>query len=268
MTTEQIIGLAEPALLYFHRKAFERALQEDFLLHLNEAMTPPGQAVGELTTSVMFVDLSGFTRLAEVMGDEAAARVIERFSALVRETLARHTGKTVKQIGDAFMLVFTDPSDAITYGADLMDALIAEPHFPAVRIGAHYGALLYREGDYIGTTVNVAARVANIAERNEFLITDALHRAASPPEPIEVRDVGTRALRGISGEVRVYAVERARAAERRRIFDPVCHMALTRESAAVTATWNGTDYFFCSADCAERFFADPEQVLTTDSSRA
>jgi class 3 adenylate cyclase len=83
-------------LLYFHRKAFQRALREDFILHLTEATTPPGQITGEMETTILFVDLAGFTPLTETMGDDTAARVVERFSELVRDEAASCGGKLVK----------------------------------------------------------------------------------------------------------------------------------------------------------------------------
>lgn len=130
--------------MYFHRKAFQRALREDFPLHLNEAVSPPGDTAGEMAATILFVDLAGFTPLAEAMGDSAAAQIMERFSHLVREALTQHSGKIVKQIGDEFMLVFADPTDAVACGIDIADAIAAEEHFPTARIGAHFGPLLYR----------------------------------------------------------------------------------------------------------------------------
>jgi adenylate cyclase len=260
--SEPLVGLAEPALLYFHRKAFQRALREDFLLHLTEAVAPPGNTAGEMTASIVFVDLAGFTPLAEAMGDSAAAQIVERFSHLVREALTHRAGKVVKQIGDEFMLVYADPTDAVACGIDIAEAIAAEEHFPTARIGAHHGPLLYREGDYIGTTVNIASRVAGIAERNQFLITDSLRNAARIPSDAELITIGPRAMKGISGEIVLHLVRHARPRPD-RVIDPACHMALNPESAAVAASWRDTDYYFCSADCAEHFFADPDKLLAT-----
>ena len=61
--TDSIGDLIEPALLYFHRKAFQRALREDFILHLTEATSPPGRTAGEMQATILFVDLAGFTPL-------------------------------------------------------------------------------------------------------------------------------------------------------------------------------------------------------------
>ncbi len=187
---------------------------------------------------------------------------MERFSHLVREALTHHAGKIVKQIGDAFMLVFTDPTDAVACGINIADAIAIENHFPTARIGAHHGPLLYREGDYVGTTVNIAARIVGVADRNQFLITDALRTSARMPDDTEVVTLGPPALKGISGEVVLHVVRHARPRPD-RVIDPVCHMALDPESATVVASWRATDYYFCSADCAERFFADPDKALAT-----
>lgn len=48
----------------------------------------------------------------------------------------------------------------------------AEPQFPALHIGAHHRNVLYREGDYLGATVNLAARVASCGAAGQFLITE------------------------------------------------------------------------------------------------
>lgn len=255
---DPIMGLVEPALLYFHRKAFQRASREDLILHLTEASTPPGQAVGGMTATILFVDLAGFTPLTESMGDGAAAEVVERFSDLVRDVASRHAGRVIKQIGDEFMLSFTDPADAVLFGLDVDDAVSEEERFPAVSIGAHHGQLLYREGDYIGTTVNIAARVTGVAVRHQFLVTDALRSAVRLPAGVELICVGPATLKGISGEVELHEVRRGQL-RTDRVSDPVCHMTLTPGPAVITMAWEGVQLSFCSTPCAERFAADPAQ---------
>lgn len=254
---DPIIGLVEPTVLYFHGKAFQRALRDDFVLHLTEATTPPGQATGEMTATIVFVDLAGFTPLTESMGDDAAAQVVERFSELVREAVSRHDGRVVKQIGDEFMLAFADPAAGVVCGLDISDAIAAEAQFPGVRIGAHYGLLLYREADYIGATVNIAARVAGTAARHELLITDALRREVRLPSDVEVTARGWWPLKGLSGEVELFHVRRGLRAQ--RVIDPVCHMILDADSVATRVRWRGNDVPFCSETCAQRFMADPER---------
>lgn len=255
--SESMLGLIEPTVLYFHRKGFQRALRDDFIVHLTETSSPPGRAVGELTATVLFVDLAGFSPLAQSMGDVAAAEVIERFSDLVRAAANRHDGKVVKQIGDEFMLVFSAPSDAIGFGLTVDDSASAQPQFPGLRIGAHHGSLLYREGDYVGTTVNIASRVTAAAARHEFLITEPLRREAHLAPEVEVTSVGFHDLKGISGEFELHRVHHV--SKPGRVVDPVCHMLLDEGTAGATLQWRGFEVQFCSTNCANRFQADPER---------
>jgi class 3 adenylate cyclase len=75
----------------------------------------------------MFIDLADFTPLTVAIGDQGAADVLRRFGALVRGTAGSYGGRIIKQIGDAFMLQFTDSADAVFFGVSLMSAVAAQP---------------------------------------------------------------------------------------------------------------------------------------------
>src|SRR5439155_24051576 len=128
------------------------------------------------------------------MGDAIAARIVERFSDMVRDCAAACDGQVLKQIGDEFMLVFPTPPSAVSFGIAIRASAAAEPRFPALRIGAHTGSVLYREGDYVGANVNLAARVTSAAKRNQFLVTDAV-MSASHTVDVEFRPVGAHSLK-------------------------------------------------------------------------
>jgi adenylate cyclase len=255
-------ALLEPTVLYFHRNSFRRALREELLVHLAEEATPPPAVPGEIEATILFVDLSGFTPLTEAMGDAAAATLMERFSDLVREAALRCHGRVVKQIGDEFMLAFRDPRSALSFGLEIEAAASAEAQFPAVRMGAHHGAVLHREGDYIGATVNVAARVAAEADRHQFLITDGMRAAAGAIAGVEVEPVGARAFKGIAERLDVYQVRRSGQPPRRAI-DPVCLMELDPAGAAARLTWHGTELQFCSDECLSLFVAAPDRYVAS-----
>jgi len=253
-----LVGLIEPTVAYFHAKAWERALREDLLVHLVEDATPPGDVPGELDLTVLFVDLSGFTPLTEAMGDAAAAGLMERFADLVRQAAHEHNGTVVKQIGDEFMLVFTDPTDAIACGVDIEGAASDQAQFPAVRQGAHTGRALYRAGDYVGTTVNIAARVVAEADRHQFLVTDAVRARAGDLLLAQLVPSGARSLKGIVADVELFEV-RATAGRPRREVDPVCLMELDPSSCTARLSWRGIQLCFCSDDCLARFVAEPDR---------
>ena len=252
--------LLEPTVLYYHQQALERAMQEDILLHLAEEVEPDAGATGQMSVAVLFVDLAGFTSLTDVMGDAAAATVLDRFSDLVRETVSRSNGRVIKQIGDEFMLVFPQAAEAVSVGLELCRRVAGEHEFPGVRMGAHGGPALYREADYLGSTVNVAARVTAAADRGQFLATEALRDLAGGDADQPWRRLGPVELKGVAQPVMLYEVT-GPLPDRGR--DPVCGMELVPGAAAVRLRRAGRDIEFCSENCKQRFVADPDRYSAT-----
>jgi adenylate cyclase len=253
--------LIEPLLLYFHRKGFRRALREDALLHVQEGAGVPEKAavVGQLRVAIVFVDLSSFTSLAEAMGDHAAAQVLERFSQLVRDAVQRGEGRVVKQIGDAFMLVFPESRSAVACALEIERRATAEPHFPALRSGVHCGQVLYREGDYLGTNVNVAARLAAEAPPHQVLVTAAARKEAGGLPDVEFVPLGKRRLKGLTEEVELFEVVPIVQGKVARLIDPVCGMELNTDEVAARLSLEGEERVFCSQECLQRFVAAPER---------
>jgi adenylate cyclase len=262
--SDQMRHLVDPTVTYFFRNAWRRALDEDFVLHVREATTPVGSAAGEIITTVVFVDLSSFTPLTEAMGDESAAAVVNRFSEIVRSAVASHRGQVVKQIGDAFMLVFPQAPDAVGCAMAIDEVVTAEPAFLAVRMGAHTGSVLYREGDYIGANVNLAARVAASANRHQLLVTKAVKESYGDRGEVEINPIGARRLKGVAADVELFEV-RSSAAARAKIIDPVCGMELEQGAVMADLTWERQDFRFCSQTCLQRFAAAPERYQPVGS---
>jgi len=256
----QTMPLIEPAILFFHQKAREKAARDDAAVVMAEAAGllqgkgPPGQ----MPAAIVFVDLSSFTPLTEAMGDEKAAEVLERFSMLVRECAGRWDGRVVKQIGDAFMLVFPDARSAVACTMEAEAKMSDEPSFPAGRAGIHSGPVLYREGDYVGSNVNIAARVAAEAERHQVLVTAAVREEAKGLPEIEFVPLGKRRLKGLAEELVLFEARPPGAAGREKHVDPVCGMEMTPDEVAARLTLEGTEHCFCSDECLRRYVAAPE----------
>src|SRR3954452_1878471 len=202
------LALVEPAIVYFHRRAWQKANRDDFLRHLAEATTPPAEHPGDQTAAVMFVDLAGFTPLTLALGDHGVADVLRVFSLTVREVCNRHGGRIVKQIGDAFMLVFDRPTDAVAFGADLQRVSNTVDDLPGLHIGAHWGTVLYREGDYYGNGVNLAARIASSTDPDQFLVSRELADAAGS-DHVQLVPLAPRQLKGVDRPVQVVEVQPA-----------------------------------------------------------
>lgn len=254
-----LVPILEPLLLTIHRRHLLRASIQEAVADL-EALER-GDDRETLQATIAFVDLASFTSLANVHGDEAAAEILDRFDELVRGLLEEHNGNLVKQIGDEFMVAFVDPSSAVRFVVALDRAATAETNFPALRTGVNAGPVLYRVGDYVGTTVNIAARIAAMAMPNEILITEPIAHAAADVG-VSVEWAGTREVQGIDEPISLWRIERTWAhAEPER--DPVCGMAVG-DDAVARLKHNGETYAFCSADCLRRFLEDPDRYVNVD----
>jgi adenylate cyclase len=262
--SRQLQAAVEPTVLYFHRKGWTSAVRDDLALHVSQELesAEAPEVPGTLRATVVFTDLARFTPLTEAMGDVAAADVVERFSEIVRTATNRWHGRVVKQIGDEFMLMFFEPRSAIACALEIDEQATNETQFPAVRSGAHWGDVLYREGDYVGTTVNIASRLAAQATAHELIITSTLSDMVENRPDAECVAIGRQALKGLSQELELCVVRRKTEALVERLVDPVCGMELDPGDVVARLDVAGGTQVFCSNECLQLFVATPDRYAT------
>ena len=114
----------------------------------------------------MFSDIAGSTARAEALGDERWLELIRSHNAIVREQVQAHGGREVANRGDGFMVVFSSPRKGIDCAIAIEKAFAAHTsahHHEAieVHIGLHTGRPAQDAGNFYGTDVNLAARIAD-----------------------------------------------------------------------------------------------------------
>jgi adenylate cyclase len=204
------------------------------------------------SATVAFVDLAGFSAIADVHGDASALRILELFEGMVGEALAEHA-PPVKWIGDEAMLAFPGPEVAVEALGRLLQACREEPRIPLTRAGVNHGPVIRRGGDLFGSTVNIAARIVALASPGQLLATQAVAEAAEA-KGIMVKALGPVALRSVAEEVALYEIELAPSPDPAWIC-PVCKMHAPfapYRRAAPTGPW------FCSSGCEEAYRKSPQ----------
>jgi class 3 adenylate cyclase len=166
--------------------------------------------MAEQLQTFLFADISGYSRLTEIGGDEAAAELALRFASEASAIAADHDVEVVKRVGDAVMLRGESAAELVSLGMRLSCELGG---LPQIHAGIHTGPAVERDGDWWGATVNISARVAAEAGPSQLLITEATRAAAGTPSRARVRGMGLLHLKNISAPVRVYAVSPARTAQ-------------------------------------------------------
>jgi len=257
---DRLNPLVEPIILYFHRRGLIKAVRETMVVNFAErqGLVKKADSPAALQMAIVFIDLSSFTPMAEAMGDVAAAGILDRFSRIVRGSVSAWAGRVVKQIGDAFMLVFPDARSAVACALEIEAQAAKEPQFPAIRAGIQWGTVLYREGDYVGSNVNIASRLATEADRHQILVTSDVRREARDIPGVEFTRIGKRKLKGLSGSFDLFEVKIAGALAGERAIDPVCGMELGPTEIAARLSLEGADRAFCSEACLRKFVASPE----------
>ena len=130
-----------------------------------------GLGTGATQISVAFADLAGFTRLGEQVAADQLGSVAGRLTALAAHT-AQPPVRLVKMIGDAAMLVSSDPRALLDQVLALLAAVEGEgDEFPPLRAGIACGEGLSRGGDWFGSPVNLASRITDKARPGSVVVT-------------------------------------------------------------------------------------------------
>jgi adenylate cyclase len=201
-----LLPLAAPIMDRVHQRFLQHFLDQDVVGHMELEVDSGGDLdLGRLRVAIAFADLAGYTRLTEEAGDDEAVDIVERFVEGVANTLP-DSARIIKTIGDEVMVVASDAAALLDWAVGFQ-ALQAERPLP--RIGLHQGLTLYRDGDYYGREVNLAARVGARAAGGEVLVTRPLVELGGPH--LEFEHIGEVKLKGFSHSTELFLARRAAA---------------------------------------------------------
>jgi adenylate cyclase len=156
--------------------------------------------------AMCFLDITGYTRLTDERGDEAAADLAARLATLVRRSSQEHGGRPVKWLGDGVMFFFREPGDAVLAALEMVE-VIGTHGLPPAHVGIHAGPVVFQEGDYFGRTVNLAARIADYARPGEVVVSQEVVDAADGA-PVFFAEIGPVELKGVPGRHRLHTARR------------------------------------------------------------
>ncbi|OBJ47749.1 hypothetical protein A9W95_06310 [Mycobacterium sp. 1423905.2] len=156
------------------------------------------------TVTLLLADVEGSTRLWEGQPEEMTSAVSRLDQALSSAVAAHHGVRPVEQgEGDSFVIAFASAADAVTCALTLQRAALAPIK---LRIGIHTGDVRLRdEGNYIGPTINRAARLRDLAHGGQTVLsgaTEPLVLDQLPPD-VSLTDLGTHPLRDLPRPERV-----------------------------------------------------------------
>jgi class 3 adenylate cyclase/DNA-binding transcriptional MerR regulator len=206
--SDRISPVAEQAVIAMYHAYQARAWTANIIDGFEQMMERVGiHSRLERLPAICFLDISGYTRLTQERGDDAAADLAATVARLVRRNSLEHGGRPIKWLGDGVMFHFPDPGPGVRAALEMVGGL-ADAGLPPCHVGLHAGPVLYQEGDYFGQTVNLSARIADFARANEVLVSQAVAEA-SRDDAVTFDDLGPVELKGVAGTVHLLRADLA-----------------------------------------------------------
>jgi class 3 adenylate cyclase len=200
-------GLAAERIIEVDPEVAEGLLGGGSILPTGAAALASNGALDSGVRTILFTDVVGSTELTQRLGDRAALQIIEVHDRIVRGAFERNGGREVKHLGDGLMGVFVSADDAIRCAADVHAALretaprTTEPVW--VRVGVAAGVPIERNGDFFGSTVQLAARLCMHAQPGQTLVSASVVESCGGDRFV---DLGEITLKGFPQPVRAHAV--------------------------------------------------------------
>jgi class 3 adenylate cyclase len=162
-------------------------------------------------TAILAADVVGFSRLV-AEDEEETLRRLTAYRGVFEGLVSRYHGRVFNTAGDSIMCEFESPVDAVRAAIDIQEALrtrnLTYPpgRWLQFRIGISVGDVVERDGDLLGTAVNIASRLENLARPGGICISRAVHEAAVSKLSVPFVDLGEKQVKNIPVPVHAYAV--------------------------------------------------------------
>ena len=164
--------------------------------------------------AILAADVVGYSRLAGTDEDRTLARLRALRSDLIDPTIAVHHGRVVKRTGDGALVEFRSVVDAVRCAIEVQSGMVERnagvPPERRIefRIGIHLGDVVEEsDGDLMGDSVNIAARLEGIAKPGAICLSEDAYRQVKARLDLAITDLGATQLKNIVEPIRVYSIE-------------------------------------------------------------
>ena len=163
--------------------------------------------------AIVLTDIAGYTETTQNQSRQDNARLLATHNRILYPIIKRYKGRHVKSIGDALLLVFRSPTDAMLCAMAMQDALFefnrnsTKEQQIHIRVAASLGEVRVTRNDVFGEAVNITSRIEGITPPDEIYMSEAVYMAMNKAE-VPSQEVGRRELKGISGSIRIFNIPR------------------------------------------------------------
>ena len=205
--TRRVASLAEQNVVAMYHALQSQAWTASILEGFERTLEAAGiHSRLERVPAICFLDITGYTRLTQERGDDAAAELASTLSRLVQRSSVKHGGKPIKWLGDGVMFYFPETRGGVRCALEMVDDL-ASAGLPPAHVGLDAGTVLFQDGDYFGQTVNLSSRIADYARPGEVLVSQAVADACGEDPGLAFSRIGPVELKGVATPVELLRAE-------------------------------------------------------------
>jgi adenylate cyclase len=220
--------------------------------------------------AILAADVVGYSRLTGADEERTLARLRALRSDLIDPTIAVHSGRVIKRMGDGVLVEFRSVVDAVRCAIEVQTAMVERnaglPPERRIefRVGIHLGDVVEEsDGDLMGDGVNIAARLEGVAMPGSICLSEDAYRQVRSRLNLSISDLGETSLKNIAEPMRIYALEVGFAASIHPAFS-VPTEPKTRPSQPEKPSIAVLPFQNMSGDVEQDYFADGmvEDIIT------
>ena len=174
--------------------------------------------------AVLYADVSGSTRLYEQYGDAIARTDLALCIDILRDIARGLSGETLKTIGDEIMVAFAEPVKAALCATEMQASLrrsgeegLFKMGILHIKIGWHYGSVVWRDNDLIGEAPTTAQQIIKLAKADEILTSRQAVDTLPPPLFPDIHPIEKVPAEAWNGELSIYKMPWERTGEETQI---------------------------------------------------
>ncbi len=160
--------------------------------------------------TVMFTDIVEYSKTTAQLSRNEFEELHNMFDSISLPIFDKYAGKVVKKIGDAFLVTFKSPTNAVLCGIELQNAFDRfNKHAKRpikIRVALHTGEVIIRNEDIYGDAVNATARIESITPAGQIVFSEAVFSAMNKKE-VPYIHLGLKKLKGIKYPIRLFKVK-------------------------------------------------------------
>jgi class 3 adenylate cyclase len=167
---------------------------------------------------ILLTDIKGFTDRTSRQSRVEIQQLLEQHKKILLPILKSKGGTLVKTMGDAFLMTYESPTNAVLAGIRVQAALrsynLGKPPEQRieVRVAINQGEVNLADDDVFGEPVNITARIEAVADAGDIYFTEAVYLSMNKNE-VPSSEVGLLQLKGVPEKIRVYKVRREEPVE-------------------------------------------------------